>query len=729
MDRKNKQNSRQPKIHAKVILPCSAAFRMRSSSAPARWARLLCVTCGVGFVQADACPGDFSRLSLSQCDLVGPKVTGLNADACMDYCVNTDGCVAVQYGFFTDHCWQCLNFDASSVDQAYVTEVFYCDYETTTPPTTLFQDTCNSPTGCGSASCDATIFSYVGDTPADVLWCSVLESDFGCDCSGCTCAWDCHYTEVVGQKCSSNKDVKDDTAKLSAEDCAAWCQSTDGCIGSAYNTADLKCHQCESTAVATAVDWVLAWMPVADNCASLTTTPAKVTTTTAKPVTTTNSIDCPGSWGEWGACSATCDGGTQTRSWTATTTCDTEPVPMTKQCATEQCVCSGYWSEEQCTNCSSTTDMGYQHRTFVEATILEGGSIACPADGVYNLVQECQCSDCLGTWTDWSACSMSCGVGSQFRTFTVLVEASYGGTPCWHATGFVDEGDCAYALVCPGQTTTHEVTSRPSTTTTRAKAYTCPTTCFEGQNCDERIGALNGIMHIDCSVLESYFDCDCSGCACSAEVEAPTGLGTTTDSGAVDSNSPGGSTSGDGDGGMGTAGWVVVVLIILLALGGGVFLLVRHTVGKRRTMSFFGLGRRKSSKSVEKNFTMSFINRATTEADSITHMVHKLSTTQWWIDFDSVQVESRLGAGTSGSVFRGNYEGAHVALKELHSRSNRQNGSNNDFRHERLFLREAKIWSRLHHPHVAHFYGFTASEGGDGGGGGGGGLHGALVSE
>lgn len=26
-----------------------------------------------------------------------------------------------------------------------------------------------------------------------------------------------------------------------------------------------------------------------------------------------------------------------------------------------------------------------------------------------------------------------------------------------------------------------------------------------------------------------------------------------------------------------------------------------------------------------------------------------------------------------------------------------------------MFLKEAKIWSRLHHPHVAHFYGFTTS--------------------
>jgi hypothetical protein len=76
-------------------------------------------------------------------------------------------------------------------------------------------------------------------------------------------------------------------------------------------------------------------------------------------------------------------------------------------------------------------------------------------------------------------------------------------------------------------------------------------------------------------------------------------------------------------------------------------------------------------------------------AQTVAVLASKLSSTEWWIDFSKISVQARLGAGSSGSVFRGDYAGAKVALKELHSRAD----DPSDLYSERLFLHEAKIWT------------------------------------
>ena len=50
--------------------------------------------------------------------------------------------------------------------------------------------------------------------------------------------------------------------------------------------------------------------------------------------------------------------------------------------------------------------------------------------------------NCDGSFGDWSACSASCGAGTQTRTYTIITEAAGNGKPCPHDSNFVDEQPC-----------------------------------------------------------------------------------------------------------------------------------------------------------------------------------------------------------------------------------------------------------------------------------------------
>ena len=50
--------------------------------------------------------------------------------------------------------------------------------------------------------------------------------------------------------------------------------------------------------------------------------------------------------------------------------------------------------------------------------------------------------NCDGSFGDWSACSASCGAGTQTRTYTIITEAAGNGKPCPHDSNFVDEQAC-----------------------------------------------------------------------------------------------------------------------------------------------------------------------------------------------------------------------------------------------------------------------------------------------
>ena len=73
---------------------------------------------------------------------------------------------------------------------------------------------------------------------------------------------------------------------------------------------------------------------------------------------------------------------------------------------------------------------------------------------------------------------------------------------------------------------------------------------------------------------------------------------------------------------------------------------------------------------------------------------------RWELDYDRLRVVDKIGAGAAGHVWRGEYLGATVAVKQLYSSF--MDPSNLD-----EFSREVTLLHQLKHPHVLTFYGIS----------------------
>ena len=92
---------------------------------------------------------------------------------------------------------------------------------------------------------------------------------------------------------------------------------------------------------------------------------------------------CEGSWSAYGACDASCGGGTKTKSWTTT-----------KNPRHGGAACPSPTTQSQACNTQ-----------------------ACPIN-------------CVGTWSDYDACSVGCGGGTQTKSWTTTTPSAHGGTAC-----------------------------------------------------------------------------------------------------------------------------------------------------------------------------------------------------------------------------------------------------------------------------------------------------------
>ena len=158
------------------------------------------------------------------------------------------------------------------------------------------------------------------------------------------------------------------------------------------------------------------------------------------------------SWGPWGDCSASCGSGSKKRerkvavqpgkggvacmgNATDTQSCTESGCPVV-DCAW------GLWAEWSA--CTTTCGEGSQRRNRSVAASVENGSVACMGNATDTqscTLSVCPVVDCAwGQWTDWSPCSTNCGEGSKQRIRTVAQSVENGGLAC--------VGDAAQNLSC-----------------------------------------------------------------------------------------------------------------------------------------------------------------------------------------------------------------------------------------------------------------------------------------
>jgi len=157
--------------------------------------------------------------------------------------------------------------------------------------------------------------------------------------------------------------------------------------------------------------------------------------TTAPP----EQIDCKAAdWGSWSRCTATCGGGTQTRTRYLETAAQNGGLPCTESlkevdhCADVQCESPGRdcvlgsWSEW-----SACNDALQQTRHRAVDVSPSGSGSTCSEELSQTTPCEVTVVDCeMSPWTGWETCDKTCGGGQQSRHREVHVPPSAGGAFC-----------------------------------------------------------------------------------------------------------------------------------------------------------------------------------------------------------------------------------------------------------------------------------------------------------
>eukprot|EP00042_Codosiga_hollandica_P046601 m.491875 g.491875 ORF g.491875 m.491875 type:complete len:1860 (-) comp57272_c1_seq3:128-5707(-) len=160
-----------------------------------------------------------------------------------------------------------------------------------------------------------------------------------------------------------------------------------------------------------------------------------------------------GNWVSTGSCSATCGSGIRSQSRTVTTPAAGTGIPCpalteTISCNTAACPIDCQVADWVATSaCSLTCGNGTQ--SFARSVLVEAsnGGRACPplTETLPCNTEECPVDCLVGSWSAFGSCSTTCGNGAQSQTRTIVQNAAYGGLAC---PNLVNTQACTNPAVC-----------------------------------------------------------------------------------------------------------------------------------------------------------------------------------------------------------------------------------------------------------------------------------------
>jgi hypothetical protein len=143
--------------------------------------------------------------------------------------------------------------------------------------------------------------------------------------------------------------------------------------------------------------------------------------------------------------------------------------------------------------CSAACDGGTQSQTYTVTRPAAYGGSACPASSGQQQSQDCNTQGCpvtcQGGWGPWSACSAACDGGTQSQTYTVTRPAAHGGSACPASSGQQQNQDCN-TQGCPCDTGYEGNACQHGgnpTGRTGSCGCICTGTGFSGTNCETRL--------------------------------------------------------------------------------------------------------------------------------------------------------------------------------------------------------------------------------------------------
>eukprot|EP00929_Paragymnodinium_shiwhaense_P115839 TRINITY_DN8499_c0_g4_i1.p1 TRINITY_DN8499_c0_g4~~TRINITY_DN8499_c0_g4_i1.p1 ORF type:complete len:3773 (+),score=615.61 TRINITY_DN8499_c0_g4_i1:363-11321(+) len=169
-------------------------------------------------------------------------------------------------------------------------------------------------------------------------------------------------------------------------------------------------------------------------------------------------VDCVWEpWSLWRPCSATCGGGTRSRFRGQSASAlhgGKNCIGSDKQefkCAEKRCPIDCEWNAwSQFSVCSKSCDGGTRSRLRTRKQMPENGGLRCsgqPDETEYcNLKFPCPVDCEFRSWSSWSECTRSCGVGRRTRHRGIDIESKNGGK---HCAGYLKDDAACNLRSCP----------------------------------------------------------------------------------------------------------------------------------------------------------------------------------------------------------------------------------------------------------------------------------------